>query len=171
VSSISAKKATVRSASNSPKAGDPVREVIKHVRAARVALGQILKSMARGEHAVGSDGESAVCLTVSRKKVSGLMLEFSTSSPGRRQTIKMLLVGDQAFLEIPGSEKLARKFEQMASGHRSRPAIRNSVSDETYASIHARVPQDYEASEVVASLVDQPSESRKSNRIRSRNGN
>ncbi len=115
--SITTKKAAVRPTSNRPKA-DPVREVIQKVKTAGVALGEILTSIARGEHDLAGDSESAVCLTVTRRKVSGLMLEFSTSSPGRRQTIQMLLVGDQAFLEIPGSAKLAQKLKQLASGGR-----------------------------------------------------
>lgn len=94
---------------------DPVREVIQTVRTAGVALGQVLTSMARGPRMRGgdSDDKSAVCLTVSRRKISGLMLEFSTTSPGRRQTIKLLVTGDQAFLEIPGSAKLAQRLKQL----------------------------------------------------------
>lgn len=169
--SVTAKKAGTRLAANRGKAGDPVREVIQHARTAGSALGQIVTSMMLGEYAAGGNSESGVCLTVSRRKVSGLMLEFSTSSPGRRQTIKMMLVGDQAFLEIPGSAKLAQRLEQMASGRRRRSPVQDTVSEDTYAAIRARVPQDYEPSEVVASLIDQRSKSRKSNRIRSRNGN
>jgi len=53
-------------------------------------------------------------LTVSRRKISGLILEFSTSSPGRRQTIQLLLTGKDSFIEVPGSERLAKQLRQLA---------------------------------------------------------
>lgn len=110
----SKKLETKRSHPKTLKSSDPVREVIQQVRTAGIALGDLLRSMSAGDHASDDGQDSAVCLTVSRTKVSGLMLEFSTSSPGRRQTIKLLLIGDDAFLQIPGSEKLAKHIKQLA---------------------------------------------------------
>lgn len=70
--------------------------------------------MSAADHASGEGQNSAVSLTVSRCKVSGLILEFATSSLGRRQTIQLLLIGDKAFLQIPGSEKLVRQIKRLA---------------------------------------------------------
>jgi len=108
------KVAPKRSRPIKPKTVDPVREVIQQVRTAGVALGRLLQSMSAGDHILGDGQESAVSLTVSRSKVSGLILEFATSSPGRRQTIQLLLIGDSAFLQIPGSEKLVQQIKRLA---------------------------------------------------------
>lgn len=119
------------------KPSDPVREVIQQVRTAGIALGQLLRSMSAADNASDEGQNSAVSLAVSRCKVSGLILEFSTSSPGRRQTIKLLLIGDAAFLEIPGSEKLVKQikklqgFDRMAAG----PVRSKVVSKRARASI------------------------------------
>jgi len=95
--------------------GDPVREVIRQVRTTCVALGQLLRAVGRCDKSEGEHGhQTALCLTVSRCKISGLMLEFSTSRPGRRQTIKLLLTGKESFIEVPGSERLANQLCELA---------------------------------------------------------
>ena len=94
---------------------DPVREVIRQVRTTGVALGQLLRTAGRCDKSEREHGyQTALCLTVSRRKISGLMLEFSTSSPGRRQTIKLLLTGKESFIEVPGSERLVMQLRELA---------------------------------------------------------
>lgn len=92
-----------------------MRELIRHVKTSGVSLGQALRAAGRcGEYQDGNGQGAAISLTVSRSKISGLILEFSTSSPGRRQTIQLLLTGKDLFIEVPASERIAKQLRELA---------------------------------------------------------
>lgn len=116
----------VRSRTVGADGGDPVRAAIQHARSAGVALSKVLRTLGRSGKRSEAESESVLCLTASRKKLPVLMLEFSTSSPGRRQTIQLLLTGDQAFLQIPGSKRLAKQLQSLA--HQGQQKLRRSES-------------------------------------------
>ena len=116
-------------ASKKSKVADPVREVIRQVKTAGVALTNLIEVMSRNP----VDEGEALSLTLSRKRGSGLMIEFSTSSPGRGQTIQLLLMDNEAFIEIPGSSKLVRKIKDLARRNK-RSAASTANADQVFAS-------------------------------------
>lgn len=94
---------------------DPVREAILHAKTTGVSLGQVLSTEARRRKEVDENEQVyVVSMMVARRKVSGVILEFSTTSPGRRQTIELLLIGGKAFLQIPGSKRLTNQLRKLA---------------------------------------------------------
>ena len=116
----------VRSRTVGADGGDPVRAAIQQARTTGVALGKLLSTLGRRGKRSEAESEFALCLTASRKKLPALMFEFSTSSPGRRQTIQLLLTDDEAFIEIPGSARLAKQLHKLADqGHRQVPSSKS----------------------------------------------
>lgn len=102
---------------------DPVRQVIGQLKKPSLALEKALMAMIRAEQAVGADVLRASDLTVSRWRASDVVWEFSTSSPRRKQTIKVLVIGENAYLQLPISTTVVRQLRMLAP-HEERCRIR-----------------------------------------------
>ena len=106
-------KIKLQESADTPR-GDPVRQAIRHLRTTGVALEKALRAAACRSDDGETRNEFEISLTASTRKASELILEFSTKSPGRRQSVELMVIGDDPFLEIPGSKRLVKRLKLLA---------------------------------------------------------
>lgn len=100
------------------KEADPVRTARRQLKPTVLALQRALTAVSGAGH------DSPIVVTASRRKQVGTAIEFSTHSPGRRQTIELLVVGEQAFLEVPASQQVVNQLHALAEEARRRTTKR-----------------------------------------------